>query len=387
MSGKPALNPVLNPYTPGAGTPPPLLAGREGQLARFDLVAQRLVAGLPEQGLALVGLRGVGKTVLLRAGIDIAEHQGARGLLVEAVEDADSAVRTLARRLRQVLLAFDQTPAVSRALRVLKSFSVTTPIGVSVTVDPLPGRADSGHLSEDLADLLEAAGGAARSAGSGLLLAIDEVQDLPASDLAAVLAALHRCSQRSLPVVAAVAGLPSTMGHLSMARSYAERMFVVDRVDRLSHPDALDALVGPAAALGVTWSAQAADEVAARSDGYPYFLQEYGRHVWNVAADQPISTLDVERAEPAVRAHLDEGFFRARLGRLPDGERRYVRALASLGPGEHRSGAVAQVLGVQVGQAAPFRERLIRAGVVYSPRYGYVAFTVPRFDDFVRRDG
>lgn len=387
MSGKPALNPVLNPYTPGAGTPPPLLAGREAQLARFDLVAQRLVAGLPEQGLALVGLRGVGKTVLLRAGIDIAEHQGARGLLVEAVEDADSAVQTLARRLRRVLLAFDQTPAVSRALRVLKSFSVTTPIGVSVTVDPLPGRADSGHLSEDLADLLEAAGGAARSAGSGLLLAIDEVQDLPASDLAAVLAALHRCSQRALPVVAAVAGLPSTMGHLSMARSYAERMFVVDRVDRLSHPDALDALVGPAAALGVSWSAQAADEVVARSDGYPYFLQEYGRHVWNVAADQPISTLDVERAEPAVRAHLDEGFFRARLGRLPDGERRYVRALASLGPGEHRSGAVAQVLGVQVGQAAPFRERLIRAGVVYSPRYGYVAFTVPRFDDFVRRDG
>lgn len=387
MSGKPVLNPVLNPYTPGAGTPPPLLAGREGPLARFDIVGQRLVAGLPEQGLALVGLRGVGKTVLLRAGIDVAEHQGVRSLLVEGVEDVDSAVPALARRLRQVLLAFSQTAAVSRALRVLKSFSVTTPLGVSVTVDPLPGRADSGHLSEDLADLLEAAGAAARSAGSGLLLAIDEVQDLPISDLAAVLAALHRCSQMALPVAGAVAGLPSTMGHVSTARSYAERMFVVERVGRLERPAALDALMGPAAALGVSWSAPAADEVVERSDGYPYFLQEYGRHVWNVAAEDPISTRDVERAEPAVRAHLDEGFFRARLGRLPDGERRYVRALASLGPGEQRSGAVAGVLGAHVGQVAAFRERLIRAGVVYSPRYGYVAFTVPRFDDFVRRDG
>lgn len=386
MSGKPALNPVLNPYTPGAGTRPPVLAGRDEEIARFETAAERVRLQRPEQGLALVGLRGVGKTVLLRTFVDIAESRGLHMALVEGSDAGQAAVRAIARHLRRVLLGLAGGERVARALRVLKSFSLTVPLGVKIEVEPLRGQADSGDLAADLTDLFSAVGQAAAEADTAFLVGVDEVQDMPPADLSALLSGLHRAAQDTLPVGAVLAGLPSTVRRLADAKSYAERMFVIRDIGRLSDADATTALVAPSEELGVSWDPAAAALVVERTEGYPYFLQEYGRHTWNVAEADPIAVADTQRAEPLVRRQLDEGFFRARLGRVPDGERRYLLALAGLGPGAHRSGAVAAAMERTTPQVGPIRERLITAGILYAPRYGYVAFTVPQFDDFVRRN-
>ena len=336
-----------------------------------------------------IGLRGVGKTVLLNRFAEIAEQEGYRVGFIEAPE-TDRFARLLANRLRRILLAMDRGPvssAVRKALAVLKSFTLTLPDGsaVFVDLDPLVGEADSGNLADDVTDLLVAVGEAARERAQGVLIAIDEVQYLTTEELAAAIVAVHRTTQLNLPVVLVGTGLPQLPGIAGEAKSYAERLFEFPEIGALSRDDARTALIVPAAEQDVTWSDEALGEIVVASSGYPYFLQEWGHHVWNVAADSRIDLDDVEESHTLVKADLDNNFFRVRLDRLTPKEREYLRAMAELGPGPHRSGDIAAELDVRVESIAPRRSALIKKGMVYSPAHGDTAFTVPLFDEFLRR--
>ncbi len=377
-----------NPYRPGAGTPPPALLGRDALVDHFGVAVRRSLAGRPGKAVMPVGLRGVGKTVLLNRFAEIAEQEGMAVGFIEAPEQGDLRGQ-LATRVRRILLRLDRTPGerVLKALRVLKTFSAHLPDGtrLSLDVDMLPGYADSGDLSEDLTDLLVAVGEAARSRGSGVLLAIDEVQYVSPGELAAVITAIHRTTQLSLPVVLVGAGLPQLPGLAGAAKSYAERLFEFPEIGSLDPQDARAALLIPAQAQGVDFTDAALDLIGAATGGYPYFLQEWGYHLWNAAASSPVTADVVRNAHQGVIDHLDRNFFAVRLDRLTPKEKHYLRAMADLGPGPHRSGDIAAQLGVRVEAVAPRRSALITKGMVYSPAHGDTAFTVPLFDQFLRR--
>jgi hypothetical protein len=378
-----------NPFRPGAGTPPPALVGRDELIEKYDIALRRSLAGRPGKSLMPIGLRGVGKTVLLNRFQEIARDQGLRIAFIEASESGDFK-RLLVTRLRSVLLELDQgavSRTVKRALGVLKSFTYTLPDGTSVSldVDAVSGSADSGVLSEDMSDLLTALGEAARERGSGVLIAIDEVQYLDATELAAIISAIHRTVQLSLPVVLVGAGLPQLPGLAGTAKSYAERLFDFPRIGSLEADDARTVLSQPAAEQGVTFTDKALAELANITHGYPYFLQEWGYHVWNAAPRSPITLEDIRLAAPDVQRQLDNNFFLVRMDRLTPAEKQYLQAMAELGPGPHRSGDIATKLGVKVESVAPRRSVLIQKGMVYSPAHGDTAFTVPLFDEFLRR--
>jgi hypothetical protein len=379
-----------NPYRPGAGTTPPAMLGRDDLIDHFGVTVRRALDGRPGKSYMPIGLRGVGKTVLLNRFAEIAEQEGLQVAFIEAPETGDFRM-LLAVRLRKVLLALNEAgPArrlVNRALGVLRSFTYQLPDGssISIGVDPVPGLADSGQLGEDVTDLLIAVGEAVREVRSGLLLAIDEVQYLSADELAALIMAIHRTTQKNLPVVLVGAGLPQLPGLAGDAKSYAERLFDFPTIGSLVADDARDALVLPAEALGVRYDAGAAELIVAESRGYPYFLQEWGYHVWNLAPATPITEDDVRSARPFVIDQLDRNFFLVRLDRLTPKEKEYLRAMAELGPGPHRSGDIAAALGVKVESIAPRRSGLIGKGMIYSPAHGDTAFTVPLFDEFLKR--
>jgi len=387
---EPVLNPVLNPYAPGAGTRPPALVGRDALLDASDLKLQRAVAGLAENPMMLVGLRGVGKTVLLNAFVDVAE---ARGLPVARGEitDTDGFPAMVARMARSTLYALSLGERVrgrtARALGVVKAFSLKIPgaVEVDVELDPVRGRADSGDLAADLTDLFDELGRASREHDKAVVLALDEAQELGRVELGALLSALHHVAQDRLPVVCVCAGLPQLQGRAGEAKSYAERLVEFVTVDSLEEADAAAALTIPAADFDVSFSSEAIERIVTQTGGYPYYLQAYGKHVWNTARDMPVSDSDVERATPLVLAALDEGFFRTRLDRVPETERRYLRAMAGLGPGPHRSGDIAAAMDRKASQVSKVRDSLISKGLLYSPRYGWTAFTVPRFDEFLLR--
>ncbi len=379
-----------NPFRPGAGTPPPALVGRDELVEKYDVALRRALTGRPGKSLMPIGLRGVGKTVLLNRFQEIARDRGLRIAFIEASESGDFK-RLLVTRLRSVLLELDQGPvsrAVKRALGILKSFTYTLPDGTSVSldVDAVAGSADSGVLSEDMSDLLTALGEAARDRDSGVLIAIDEVQYLDATELAAIISAIHRTVQLSLPVILVGAGLPQLPGLAGTAKSYAERLFDFPRIGSLEAGDARTVLSQPAAEQDVTFTVEALDELVRITHGYPYFLQEWGYHVWNAAPRSPITLEDVRLAAPDVQHQLDNNFFLVRMDRLTPAEKQYLQAMAELGPGPHRSGDVATKLGVKVESVAPRRSVLIQKGMVYSPAHGDTAFTVPLFDEFLRRD-
>lgn len=252
-------------------------------------------------------------------------------------------------------------------------------------VDPIAGQADSGDLAEDLTDLLVAAGEAARERNTGIVLAVDEVQYLKASDLGALISAIHRTVQLNLPVVLVGAGLPQLPGLTGSAKSYAERLFRFPHIGSLDAEEARDVLKLPVLDTGVKYTRQALDRVLERTQGYPYFLQEWGYEVWNVATRSPIDLTAVERAEPLVRSKLDNNFFLVRMDRITPAETLYLKAMADLGPGPHRSGDIASQLKVRVESVAPRRSGLITKGMIYSPAHGDTAFTVPLFDEFLRR--
>ena len=383
------MDPLENPYRPGAGTSPPALIGRDELINNFAIAVRRTLGGRPGKSVMPIGLRGVGKTVLLNRFAEIATHEGLKVAFIEAPETGD--FRTLlAVRLRKILLDLDQglgRRAVLRALRVLKSFSYQLPDGSSISlgVDPLAGQADSGLLADDVTDLLVAVGEAAAEERSGVLLAIDEVQYLAEAELAALITAIHRTTQMDLPVILVGAGLPQLPGLVGEAKSYAERLFDFPLIDSLDKRQAAEVLTIPAESLGVSYSAEALSAVIDQTEGYPYFLQEWGYHLWNTATTNPISGDDARAVTPIVLDQLDRNFFLVRLDRLTPKEKEYLKAMADLGPGPHRSGDIAAKLGVRVESVAPRRSGLITKGMIYSPAHGDTAFTVPLFDEFLHR--
>jgi hypothetical protein len=385
------VDPVRNPYSPGAGTRPPALVGRDREIEAMDVALQRLLLGRDGRSQMLTGLRGVGKTVLLNEFEQIAGGRGFVSQHIEVAEDGRLAGRLVA-AFRTLLLSLDARRRIGtrlrRALGVLKAFSLAIPDGpdIRIDVDAVLGPADSGDLATDLAGLFVELGEVARDHEMGLFLTIDELHYVDEATLAALVVGLHRASQLRLPVAVAGAGLPSLAALTGEAKSYAERMFTFSRVDSLPPALAREALETPARDEGVVWASAALDHVVGLTQGYPYFLQAFGKEAWDVAiGPERITAEELERSIPPAMAELDDGFFLVRVGRTSDQERRYLRAMAELGPGPVRSGAVAAVLGRPARALGPVRDALIRRALCYSPRWGEIAFTVPMFDDFLRR--
>ena len=387
------MDPVSNPFAPGAGTRPPELAGRDVLRELVRVAIERVRRGNPAKSVLMVGLRGVGKTVLLDQMRDDAESSGIQTLRIEAPEGR-SLPAMLAPQLRQALLRLSRSEKAKdlaqRALRGLagfaKSLRVTyRDIEVGLDFEPEPGLADNGDLEHDLQALLEASGLAAQKEGTALVMFVDELQYVKEAELAALITAMHRCSQRRVPVVLVGAGLPQLRGRMGEAKSYAERLFDFPEVGPLAKDDAAKAIRKPVVDQGAAITDAAVNRIIDETHGYPYFLQEWGKHAWDVADAPPIDDDDVRKAGATAIAALDESFFRVRFDRLTPAEKKYLRAMAELGPGPHRSGAIAEQLDRDVTSLAPTRSALIRKGMVWSPSHGDTAFTVPLFDEFMKR--
>jgi hypothetical protein len=387
------MDPISNPYSPGAGTPPPELAGRDELRERVRIAIERIRIGNPAKSVLMVGLRGVGKTVLLDQIRNDAEQSGVQTLRFEAPQGR-SLPALLAPQLRLVLLKLSKTEAAKavaiRGLRALAGFAQALKvkykdIEVGLDFEAEQGLADNGDLEGDLAALLEQVGRAAQSARTAVVMFIDELQYVDEDQFAALISALHRCAQQKLPITVVGAGLPQLVGRAGRAKSYAERLFDYPEVGPLAKADTAQAIVKPAADLGVRFTPEAVDEIFSNTRGFPYFIQEWSKHTWDVANASPITRADVENATAVTVAALDESFFKVRIDRCTPLEKRYLRAMAELGPGPHRSGDIADALGRKVNVLAPTRSQLILKGMIWSPNHGDTAFTVPLFDGFMRR--
>ncbi len=386
------MDPRRNPFAPGAGSPPPELAGRYIVRETVAVALDRIRAGRAAQSVILYGLRGVGKTVLLTEMRNAAEAEGIACTYLEAPEGR-SLPAILAPALRAALLRMDRIKAagigVQNALRALAGFvklkAVFGDMEFSVDLEPEPGLADSGDLEADLGDLIQAVGETAQAHGTAMAIFIDELQYVPEAQLAALITALHRANQRRLPVALVGAGLPQLLGQMGEAKSYAERLFSFEPIGALARDDAFSALRDPIRAEGEEIEESALQTIFAATEGYPYFLQEWGKQCWDVAEGSPIRTAHVALASAAAVAQLDASFFRVRFDRLTPAEKRYIRAMAALGEGPHRSGDIAEQLGVKVTTVAPTRSALIAKGMIYSPGHGDTAFTVPMFAAYMRR--
>jgi len=387
------MNPITNPFSPGAGSPPPELAGRDSLLEQARVLLGRILAKRPEKSLMLTGLRGVGKTVLLNEIERMAQRTGYRTILVEAPAGKSLAV-LLAPHLRRLLFDLDRIAGagdkVRRGIAVLKSFvgAIKIKVGdvdIGLDIEPEPGTADSGDLEVDLPSLFMAVGEAAQERDSAVAILIDEIQYFSASELSALIMAMHKMQQRQLPLVLIAAGLPILPGLMGESKSYAERLFSFPDIGPLAEPDASKALQDPVKEAGEAFESAALHEIFRLTRGYPYFLQEWGYQAWNHAAASPISLAVVQQTSEVVSKRLDENFFRVRFDQLTPREGRYLRAMAELGPGPHRTGDVADTLRVKINTLGPVRANLIKKGMVYSPSHGEMAFTVPLFDEFMRR--
>ena len=387
------MNPDANPYAPGAGMPPPELAGRDEILENARVAIRRSKKGMPARSFIYVGLRGVGKTVLLNEVKDYAESQEALTDLIEVSKSVPLS-KALVATLRAALLKLDRLKGVSekvkRGLRVLKSFisvvKVTyQDIDVSLDLDAEAGVADSGNLSRDLPELLVAVGEAAQSRSTSVVILIDEIQNLPKDEFEALIMAVHRVNQKKLPVLIVGAGLPLLVRLTGEAKSYAERLFEYPQIGALDETEARRAIVEPATAAGVAFDDDAVARIVEVTGGYPYFIQEWGYQAWNTARASPITRSDIDRASKTAIERLDKNFFQSRYDRVADSQKTYLRAMAELGAGPYSSGAIAQVLGKKTQQLGPVRDALIQSGMIYSPKYGFNAFTVPLFEDFMRR--
>lgn len=385
------MDPVRNPFAPGAGSRPPELAGRDKIISDALTSIRRAAIGRPARSLMLLGLRGVGKTVLLTEIESLAENEGAITSFVEAPENQRLAL-LLYPKIHQVLRRLSTIESAKQAgygaLRALRSFASAFSISVgdvSISVDPEPGTADSGILELDLTDLFLRVGETAKAAKRPWVLLIDEVQYLTTEELGALIVALHRCTQRNLPVLFFGAGLPQIAALSGDAKSYAERLFSYPHVGALGEPDARDAIKKPIADEGEDISEEAVADIIRHTHGYPYFLQEWGFQSWNHAATSPIEAEDVSSASSAALGRLDDGFFNVRYDRLTPKEKEYVYAMACLGPGPHRSSEVASKLGKKSQALGPIRQNIINKGMIYMPAHGDIAFTVPLFDEFLLR--
>lgn len=385
------MDPVRNPFAPGAGSRPPELAGRDDVLESARIGLERVLRGKPAQSQMLLGLRGVGKTVLLNKIEEMAEDAGYLTSFIEAPEDR-SLVELLYPKIHQVLrklsLIEQAKVATLSAMRALRSFASVFKVSVGdfdLSVDPEPGLADSGNLEIDVTDLFLEVGRAAKSAGKGWAVFIDEVQYLKSDELAALIVAIHRVNQKGLPVLLFGAGLPQIAAIAGDAKSYAERLFTYPKIDALPAEAAKRAIREPINDEGEEIALDLLDTVVRQTQGYPYFLQEWGYQLWNEAAASPITIECLERAKASALKRLDEGFFKVRFDRLTPKEREYVIAMARLGVGPYRSSDVADELGEKVQSLGPRRATIIAKGMIYSPAHGDIAFTVPLFEAYLER--
>lgn len=381
------MDPIGNPYTPNAGSRPPELAGRAGELEQFRVLIGRLKRGATEQSMIIRGLRGVGKTVLLNAFEDRAESEGFltyyheltpdSSLVAEIARDAQSALARLKLGARAVT-------AVREALEHLGTITLTGPEGLGLTVDLR--KADEGTIAGDLSELFLALGAAAARKGSGVVFLLDEVQFAGELEYRSLISALHRAAQKNMPVTAAAAGLPQIPRLTGEARSYAERLFTFPVIASLSEEDARAAFVEPARHQHVDYEQDAVALALTWTRGYPFYIQQLGKHAWNLAKTSPITSQDIEAAIPVAQRALDTSIYEVRIQRATREERRYMRAMAELGEGPYRSGEVAAKLERRTTEVSMTRQHLIDKGLAYATEdYGHVDFTVPRFDEFMRR--
>ena len=411
------MDPIRNPYAPGAGQRPPELAGRDEHLQAFDVTVERVTRGRPERSVVLTGLRGVGKTVLLNALRSAAVRAGwGTGKLEARPEQALRRPLAAAVHMAVRELGHPQAGEVAQVLGVVKSFAQREAAGrpaggaggprgagrsagraplrdrwsPGIDVPAVPGRADSGDIEIDLVELLCDIGGLAASRGAGIAIFVDEMQDLGGDDVSAVCAAVHEISQNGLPVVLVGAGLPHLPAVLSASKSYSERLFRYSRIDRLDRSAADLALVAPAADEGATWSAEALDAMYAATAGYPYFVQAYGKAVWDSAVGPQVSAIDVAVGAPEAEAELAVGFFGSRFERATVAEREYLRAMADLAAGDAEeadsvaTSDIAAALGKRPQSLSPARDSLLKKGLIYSGERGRIAFTVPHFGSYLR---
>ncbi len=384
------MDPLLNPFAPGAGSRPPELAGRSALLEAAELALRRVRLGRAEKSQMLLGLRGVGKTVLLNRIAELAESIGYEQAQLEAPEGRPLATY-LVPALKSMLLRLDRVEQArawaSEAMAALRGFAGAFKVSVGEVKLGLsePVRADSGNLEVDLPELLVSTARAAQAAGTSVVILIDEVQYLAEDELRGLIVALHRIAQKGLPMILFGAGLPQLAALAGEAKSYAERLFDFPGVGALDLQAAGQAIADPIRDEGADITAEALAEIVRVTEGYPYFLQEWGKHTWNQANGPEISLNDVLEASRTALAALDSNFFRVRFDRLTPREQAYLNAMAQLGAGPHRSGAIAEAMGLKVERTGPLRSGLIRKGMVWSPAHGMTAFTVPLFDAFMGR--
>lgn len=387
------MDPVRNPFAPGAGSQPPELAGRDEIISDADVALQRVILRRHNKSQILLGLRGTGKTVLLNKIEELAESHHHLTSFIEAPDNrrlADMLYPKLQQVLRKLSMVEAAKNATHNAMRVLRAFAGAFRVSmgdVSLSVDPLTGFADSGVLEYDLGELFMSIGEAALPAEKGWTLLIDELQYLEAKELSALIVAIHRVNQKRLPIIFFGAGLPQIAALTGNAKSYAERLFSFPPVGPLDKSAATSAIEHPILAEGETITKAAIDLICEKTEGYPYFLQEWGYQAWNYTIESPIDAEDVENASEAALRRLDEGFFRVRFERLTPREREYVMAMASLGAGPYRSSDVADALGENMQSLGPRRAQIIHKGMIYSEAYGDIDFTVPMFENFLKRQG
>lgn len=387
------MNPLTNPFSPGAGAPPPELVGRDPVLTQAYVLLGRVLKRMPEKSMLLTGLRGVGKTVLLNEIDRKARGHGYHTIFIEAHEDK-ALGPLIAPHLRSLLYELDRLAGIGdkvrRGFAVLRSFIgvIKVDVGeisVGLDVEPEKGVADSGDLEIDLPNLFVAIGEAALDRSTAIAILIDEIQYFSQKELGALIMAMHKVQQRQLPIVLVGAGLPILPGLAGESKSYAERLFSFPDIGALSAEDSATALREPAQAAGVIYEADALAEIYSLTKGYPYFIQEWGYQTWNTATASPITAKLVREATPSVLHRLDENFFRVRFDRLTPSEKNLLRAMADLGEGPHRTGAIADLLKVKLSTIGPVRAKLIKKGMIFSPAHGDLDFTVPLFGAFMIR--
>lgn len=387
------MDPIKNPFSPGAGAPPPELVGRDPLLVEASVLLGRVKQKRPEKSLLLTGLRGVGKTVLLNEIERMAKVEGYQSILIEAHEDKPLG-ELIYPPLRTLLFELDRLAGagnkVKRGLAVLRSFvgSIKLTVGdvaMGLDIEPAKGTADSGDLEIDLPNLFIAIAEAAEERNTAVAILIDEIQYLSQKELGAIIMAMHKMQQKQLPLVLFAAGLPVLPGMAGESKSYAERLFSFPDIGALSAADAAKALREPAREMGVVFDEDALQEVFRLTHGYPYFIQEWGYQAWNHADASPISLRVIDETTPEVTRRLDKNFFRVRFDRLTPSEKNFLRAMAHLGAGNQRTSDIATNLGSSLSAIGPVRAKLIKKGMIYSPAHGEMAFTVPLFDEFMVR--
>jgi hypothetical protein len=383
----------INPFAPGAGAPPPELAGREQIIEQVSIALDRISRGLSAKSVLMVGLRGVGKTVLLNRLKNDAENKGMVCVQFESPENRSlpsvivPALRTALLRLNRLAGASEQW---NRAMKALGGFIASAKLKFAdvefgFEFDVEPGLADSGDLDYDLTELFHALGLAAKDKKTAVVLFLDELQYVPEVQLSALISALHHCAQKQIPVTLVGAGLPQLVGNVGRAKSYAERLFTFPEIGALSQSAAYDALQKPVQAYQVEFAQEALQAIYQHTKGYPYFLQEWGSQSWAMAQTSPIDLETVALATEIALTELDASFFRVRYDRCTPAEKAYMRAMANIAAPIVRSGDIAAQLNKEVNKLGPTRQSLIRKGMIYSPAHGDTAFTVPLFADYMKR--